>query len=166
MAKGDRLVTDPAKVEWARDPFETLDEYTKRIEANNPYALGRVTFVKDDYQIDAERFPCTFTLNAYAEKWIGEKAVPFAIDANRDVARAVFIGGPTYPVRGDVVVGLNSRMTVSSLRFTANGKVYTDVLSKVVRDKKEVLWIPALGNTVSRALKKEGNYEISSNRGL
>ncbi len=102
-AETQNLRIDPEQSAMAglnKDPFETLEEFERRIIAHPPFRAGKAELVKNAYDIETSRFPVKITLDIELNTVAGINvacARAFIV-AKRETARMLWESGPTHPV--------------------------------------------------------------------
>ncbi|MDM8543276.1 formylglycine-generating enzyme family protein [Desulfococcaceae bacterium HSG9] len=80
-----------------RDAFETVEEFQKRITDHKPVLAGQAELLKNKYDINTGVFPVKILWQKWAEPFVTE-LVSTQINAERDLARAIYESGRKHPV--------------------------------------------------------------------
>ena len=106
-----------------RDPFETAAEYQERMKGYPPVPAGNATLLRDEYDIDTGRFP----VQVEWMDWVGKmpdisKIEDPCVNAERDLARAIYESGPGHPVYARLEVS-GQRAVISKVELVAGDQV-------------------------------------------
>jgi len=84
-----------------RDPFETIDEFEKRINQYPPVPAGTAELIKENYNITTGRFLLNVSWADWTKNLEGfQQLSDFYITAERDKARAIFEAGSKHCLFG------------------------------------------------------------------